>query len=181
MQIRQSVIYPRNNLGDNLWNTKELLQRLICTFCLSIYLGIVVGGEIASDLEHCEEVLPKFRYKLRSMMSGKPWWRKTSCIMIFAVSSLVMSLVYDKKCVILVYWSTTIKIALNPLEFRRSVIKSKDMDYHGLLGIGMAPINHKDDVRASLLCNIYHMFEHSLRQIYVYEATKMIGLLNPRF
>ena len=26
-------------------------------------------GEVASDLEHCEEMLPKFRYKLRSTVT----------------------------------------------------------------------------------------------------------------
>ena len=44
-----------------------------------------------------------------------------------------------------------------------------------------AAINHTDDVGASLLYNMYHMFEHNLRQIYVDEATKMIMLPNPMF
>ena len=38
----------------------------------------------------------------------------------------------------------------------------------------MAAINLMDDVGASLLYNICHMFEHSLQQINVDEATKMI-------
>ena len=45
---------------------KILLQDLICTFCLSISLGMVAGGQFTRDLENCEEMLPKFRYKLQS-------------------------------------------------------------------------------------------------------------------
>jgi hypothetical protein len=37
-----------------------LLQRLICSFGLTVGLWVVAGGEVASDLEHFKEVLPEF-------------------------------------------------------------------------------------------------------------------------
>ena len=55
---------------------------------------------------------------------------------ISAVSSLEISLVHGRKWAILVYRSSTVKIALNPLETERSVMKSRAMDCHGLLGTG---------------------------------------------
>ena len=52
-------------------------------------------------------------------LSRRPWWQNTSCITRFVVP--------------LVDQSTTIKIALNHLESGRFVVKSKDIDCHGLL------------------------------------------------
>ena len=59
-QIRRSGEYPPNRLDDSLENTKILLQRLICSFGLTVGLWVVAGGEVASDLEHFKKVLPEF-------------------------------------------------------------------------------------------------------------------------
>ena len=59
-----------------------------------------------------------------------------------AVSSLEISLVQGRKWAIFVYRSITVKIALNPLETGRSVMKSRAMDFHGCLELVMVPINH---------------------------------------
>ena len=114
------------------------------------------------------------------MLLGRPWSRKTSRITRFVVSSLVISLVRGKKCVILVYRSTILKITLS-LEFGRFVIKSKDIDCHGLLGIGNGVINHMDDIGECFLYNVYYMCKHNLQQIYVDDAIKIIVLPNLRF
>ena len=37
-------------------------------------------------------------------------------------------------------------------------------------------INHKDDVEASLLYNMCHMYEHNLQQLYVDDITKIAML-----
>ena len=95
----------------------------------------------------------------------------------------MISLVQGTKPAILVYRSTTVKIVLKPLESGRSVIKSREIDFHSLLGIGNGSncTNHMDGVMASSIYNMYHMSEHSLRQMFAYEATKIIVLLNPMF
>ena len=87
-------------------------------FGVSIRLGMVAREEVASDLENFEEMLPSFRYELRSMIIddvvGKTIVPKHSRITIRVVSSLVISLVQGKISTILVYRSTTVKIMLSP-------------------------------------------------------------------
>ena len=101
---------------------------------------MIVGGEATSDLKHFEEIFPEFRDELRSTVVddtiGRPCFRNTSHITTLTVSSLVIAFVQGMKCVILVYRSTIVKIALNPFETGRSVIKSREVDYHGLIGNG---------------------------------------------
>ena len=40
------------------------------------------------------------------------------------------------------------------------------------LELVMAPISYTDDVGVSLLCGMYHMFEHSLQKIFAYGPPK---------
>ena len=70
------------------------------------------------------------------MSSGRPWCLNTSRITIFAVSSLLVVFVHGIKCAILVNRSTTVRIASKPSDGGRSVIKSREMDFHGPSGIG---------------------------------------------
>ena len=116
-----------------------LFQRLICSFRLPIGLGMVAGGEATRDLEHLEDMLPKFGDELRSSVIDDTVWEamipNTSRMTRLTVSSLVMALVHDTKCDILVYRSTMVKITSKPFETGRSVIKSRQIDRHGLLGI----------------------------------------------
>ena len=51
-----------------------LLQRLVCSFRLPIGLRMVAEGEVARDLEHLEEMLPKFGDKLRSSVTDDTVW-----------------------------------------------------------------------------------------------------------
>ena len=51
-----------------------LFQHLICSFRLPISLGMVAGGEVTRDLEHLEEMLPKFGDELRSSVTIDTVW-----------------------------------------------------------------------------------------------------------
>jgi hypothetical protein len=51
-----------------------LLQRLVCSFRLSVGLRMVAGGEVAGDLEHLEEMLPKFGDKLQASVTDNTVW-----------------------------------------------------------------------------------------------------------
>ena len=51
-----------------------LFQRLICSFRLPIGLGMVAGGEATRDLEHLEDMLPKFGDELRSSVIDDTVW-----------------------------------------------------------------------------------------------------------
>ena len=57
-------------------------------------------------------------------------------ITIFAVSSLLVVLVHGIKCAILVNRSTIVRIASKPSDGGRSVLKSREMDFHGPSRVG---------------------------------------------
>ena len=68
-QIRRRGEYPPNHLGDSLGNTEDTVPAFDL-FVLLVHL--FVGGNQrrgTSDLEHFEEVLPKFRDELRFMVA----------------------------------------------------------------------------------------------------------------
>ena len=69
------------------------------------------------------------------MSSGRPWCLNASCNTRLAVSSLVNAFMHGRKCASLVKRSTTVRMASTPLEGERSVMKSKDIDFHGPSGI----------------------------------------------
>jgi hypothetical protein len=56
-----------------------------------------------------------------------------------------MLLTHGKKCAIFVNRSTTVKIPSKPYEGGRSIMKSIEIDCHGLLGVGTVAATHKDD------------------------------------
>ena len=91
-----------------------------------------------------------------------------------------MSLVHGKKCAILVYRSTNVKITLNPLESGRSSIKSKDIDCHGPLRVGNDCSKPYEWCWGIFALQYVSHVEHNLRQIYIDEPTRMIVLPNPR-
>ena len=108
-----------------------LFQCLVCSFRLPVGLRMVAGGEVTRDLEHLEEMLPKFGDELRSPVIDDN------------VREVMMPkyLTHDKGSGLLASdglstRSTTVKIASNPFETGRSVIKSRQIDCHVLLGIG---------------------------------------------
>ena len=71
-----------------------------------------------------------------TMSSGNPWRCSIFAKIIFVVSKPEMALEHDIKCAILVNRSTTTMMESCPSESGKSVMKSIEMDDHGLSGSG---------------------------------------------
>ena len=90
---------------------------------------MIAEGKVPSDLEEFKEVLPEFRDKLGSTVTGDTIG-KAMMPTYFTRDSFSGFFTRD-----FLRDFFTIKIASNPLKTRRSVMKSRAMDCHGLLGI----------------------------------------------